>query len=119
MDCVEHLSAMCTDGRIAWAEQARGFIGDPEEILRALASDGFQEYKREVARSPRARRPTGGVWQGLDAATGAVASAIWIARPAVGHTLVFVDVDGRPVEVRPAATPHEGRVLTRPGGPGC
>jgi len=48
------------------------------------------------------------VWQGLDAATGAVASAIWIARPAAGHTLVFVDVDGRPVEVRPAAAPHEG-----------
>ena len=42
------------------------------------------------------------MWQGLDARTGAVASAIWVRADDDERAVVFVDVDGRPVDERAA-----------------
>jgi len=74
-----------------------GWIGHADAILDALSRHGYQEYKREVARSHRDRQPTGGVWQGLDIETGSVASVIWIRRGITDDATVFIDIDGEPV----------------------
>lgn len=63
-------------GRMTWSEVEQGWAAAPEEIVNALASDGFEECKREVTTSRRDSRPAGGVWQGINPRTGAVASAI-------------------------------------------
>lgn len=63
--------------------------------MEALAQDGFQECKREVARSPADHRLAGGVWQGLNNETGAVASAVWVK--SADQSLVFIEIDGRPL----------------------
>jgi len=36
---------------MTWSEHADGWNGRPEEILRALGTDGFQECKREMTTS--------------------------------------------------------------------
>jgi hypothetical protein len=94
---MEALNELVREGRIAWAADARGWIAKPGDILDALAREGFTEFKADAARSRRDREPAGGIWQGLDARTGAVASAIWIRRREEDRAVVFVDVDGRPV----------------------
>ena len=55
-----------------------GWRAEPDEVVNALASEGFEECKREVARNPVDHAQSGGVWQGLNAQTGAVASAVWV-----------------------------------------
>lgn len=85
------------DGRMIWMEEERGWIAAPEEVVEALAKDGFEECKREVTTSRRDSRPAGGVWQGLNARTGSVASAIWVNRAAWPQATVFVTVDGEPL----------------------
>ena len=74
--------------------------GEPDDVLDALLAEGFEEYKREISRSRRDRRPRGGFWQGLNCRTGAVASAIWIRPPERPGALLFIDVDGEPVQGR-------------------
>ena len=86
-----------SEGRIAWAPQAHAWIARPGDIVDALARVGFAEFKADAACTRRDRAPAGGIWQGLDTRTGAVASAIWI-RGDDGRAVVFVDVDGRPVD---------------------
>ena len=54
-----------------------------------------KECKREVARNPGDHRPAGGIWQGLNSQTGAVASAVWVKSP--DQSLVFIEIDGRPL----------------------
>src|SRR5919109_698749 len=93
MNRSDRLLELCRGGRMSWTGQ--GWIAEPEEVMEALASDGFQECKREVARSPVDRRPAGGVWQGLNNQTGAVASAVWVQSP--DQSLVFIEIDGRPL----------------------
>jgi len=44
-------------GRMTWTEQGKGWIGRPEEVLGALATDGFYECQRERAAIPIGRRP--------------------------------------------------------------
>ena len=80
-------------GRMHWTGQ--GWLAEPEEVMEALARDGFQECKREVARNPTDRRQAGGVWQGLNSQTGAVASAVWVQSP--DQSLVFIEIDGHPL----------------------
>ena len=87
------LLELCRDGRMHWT--GNGWLAEPEEVVDALARDGFQECKREVARNPSDRRPAGGVWQGLNSQTGAVASAVWVKSP--DQSLVFIEIDGRPL----------------------
>jgi hypothetical protein len=73
-----------------------GWLAEPDEVVAALASEGFQECKHEVARDPSSRVQSGGVWQGLNAETGAVASAVWVRGGE--QSLVFIEIDGRRVD---------------------
>lgn len=67
--------------QMTWIEQEHGWEAAPEEIVNALSNEGFEECKRETTTSRRDRQPAGGLWQGLNARTGSVASAIWVNRP--------------------------------------
>ena len=97
MTDLARLNELREDGRMQWSANERAWAVEPGVVVQALAGDGFQEYKHEVTRSRPDRAPTGGVWQGLDRRTGTVASAIWVQRPDAAP-LVFIDIDGRPVE---------------------
>jgi hypothetical protein len=89
------LNELREGGRLRWLRSAGGWTAEPSEVVSALARDGFEECKREEARDPR-HRARGGVWQGLNRHTGAVAAAVWICGESRGR-LVFIDIDGEPV----------------------
>jgi hypothetical protein len=91
----ERLEGLRRDGRMRWHDGAHGWYAQPDDIVHALALDGYEECKREVAR--RGRDTSGGVWQGLNVRTGSVASAVWARRAPGGEALVFIDIDGRPL----------------------
>jgi len=82
-----------TPRRMVWIEDQRGWLANPDEVVGALVDDGFDEYRREVIHSRRGR-PRGGVWQGLNASTGSVVSAIWVNQSERDHAIVYIDVDG-------------------------
>jgi hypothetical protein len=84
-------------GRMTWGRDEGGWIAPPHEIVETLSRHGYQEYKREVARSRRDRRPSGGVWQGLNVETGSVASVIWVRRGVADDATVFIEIDGEPL----------------------
>ena len=84
-------------GRMTWIEAAQGWMATPEEIVTAFSRDGFEECKREETTSRRDSRPAGGVWQGINPHTGAVASAIWVNRLVWPQPLVFITVDGESI----------------------
>lgn len=81
-------------GKIRWDASEHGWVAEPDDVVSALAHAGFHEYKREVARPRRGSDPSGGIWQGLDSRSGAVASAIWVKPADVDTVVVFVDIDG-------------------------
>jgi len=81
-------------GRMTWSEAEQGWIAAPDEVMNALSSDGFAECKRESTTSRRDSRPAGGVWQGVNTQTGAVASAIWVNRLLWPEAVVFITVNG-------------------------
>jgi len=85
-------------GRMTWVEAEQGWVAVPEAIVGALARDGFEECKRAMTTSRRDGRPAGGVWQGINPGTGAVASAIWVNRLAWPQATIFITVDGEPLE---------------------
>ena len=91
------------NGSMAWSEAEQGWVAAPEEIVNALSRDGFQECKREVTTSRRDSRPAGGVWQGINARTEAVASAIWVNGLRWPQAVVFISVDGESVNGSPTA----------------
>jgi hypothetical protein len=91
------LDGLRSHGRMTWIDTERGWMAAPEEIVNALSSDGFEECKREVTTSRRDSRPAGGVWQGINTRTGAVASAVWVNRPVGPEAMVFISVDGESV----------------------
>jgi len=93
MQAPESLDQLRALGRMVWLGHARRWVAEPEEVMGALSHDGFQEVKYETARLAR-RPPAGGVWQGLNPRTGAVASAIWVARAQSERPLMFIDIDG-------------------------
>jgi hypothetical protein len=101
MEIPHRLNELRESGKITWSDQERAWIAQPDEVVYALADEGFEEYKHEVASSPRGRDPAGGLWQGLNTRTGSVASAIWVTRSDPDHALVFIEVDGLPL-----AGPH-------------
>jgi hypothetical protein len=94
MDETHRLDDLKRGGRMRWLSGERAWIAQPDEVVDALAHDGYQEYKREIARS--GQQSAGGMWQGINE-TGSVASAIWIRRPVDEETIVFIDIDGRPL----------------------
>ena len=85
------------DGRMTWSEGEQGWFAAPEEVLHALSSEGFEECKRAVTTSRRDSRAAGGVWQGINTRTGAVASAIWVNRQRWPQAMVFITIDGEPL----------------------
>jgi hypothetical protein len=100
------LNNLYTQGRMTWTEQGKGWIGRPEEVLRALAADGFYECHRETAASPSGRRPTEGAWDGVNPRTRSVASVTWTVQRAPEPPMVFIEIDGESI-TRPAPTPVE------------
>lgn len=100
------LNGLRVQGRMTWSERERAWVGTLEEILQALAADGYDECKREMTTSQRDCRPSGGVWQGVNSRTGSVAAAIWVARPTASHALVFLQIDGAAI-ARPGRAPDE------------
>jgi hypothetical protein len=81
-------------GRMTWIDAEQGWVAALDEVVDARSSDGFEECKREVTTSRRDNRPAGGVWQGINKRTGAVASAIWV-KPLLGpQALMFLTMDG-------------------------
>jgi hypothetical protein len=85
------------DGRMTWSEAEQGWFAAAEEVVLALSSEGFEECKREVTTSRRDSRPAGGVWQGINTRTGAVASAIWVNRLRWPQAMVFITIAGEPL----------------------
>lgn len=85
------LRQLTEQGRMRWSEARRAWLAEPEDVVSALCRDGFEECKREAAR-------IGGVWQGLDARTGSVASAVWVRAAESDGPMVFIDINGHAVK---------------------
>ncbi|HEY3068204.1 MAG TPA: hypothetical protein VGL09_20615 [Methylomirabilota bacterium] len=85
-------------GHMTWTGHEQAWIARPDDVVSALAQQGYEEYKREVTTPRRGLCAAGGVWQGLNTHTGSVASAIWVSRSTPEEALVFIDIDGVPVE---------------------
>jgi len=98
------LNELREQDRMTWMEDGQGWVGEPDEILNALAEDGFDECKRATTASRADCRPAGGVWQGINPRTGSVASAIWVARASGQPAMMFVEIDGQVIG-RPGPDP--------------
>ena len=96
MNGMHAVKVLREQGRIAWAEEHRWWVAAPEDIISALTNDGFEEYKSELIWT-RGGEAAGGIWQGLNLRTGAVASAIWVNRDDPRRAVVFLHIDGEPV----------------------
>lgn len=97
MRAMTGFNALGERNRMTWIDREHGWAATPEDIVTVLASEGFEECKREQTTSRRNRGPAGGVWQGVDTRTGSVASAVWVNRPSWPHDIVFIEVDGESV----------------------
>lgn len=95
MDDLNPIDDLKREGRMRWLAAEQAWQARPDEVLDALARDGFQEYKREIARS--GRDVNGGMWQGINTRTGAVASAVWIRGAPTDQATVYIVIDGRPL----------------------
>ena len=63
---IPSLHTLCEQGRISWAEREHGWVGTPDEILAALAMDGFQECTRKLLTSAAGDGSAGGTWCGIN-----------------------------------------------------
>ena len=95
------LNELQRNGKMQWSQNDQAWAAQPRDVVEALTHEGFAEYKLAVTRSRRDRPPSGGVWQGLNLQTGAVASAIWVQRAPDTESLVFIDIDGELVDGNP------------------
>jgi hypothetical protein len=98
------LNDLYEQGRMMWTEQGNGWIGQPEEVLDAFATDGFYECHRERATSPSGHPPPEGAWDGVHPHTRSVASVTWTVRRAPEPPMVFIEIDGESI-TQPAPTP--------------
>ena len=96
MEGTNRLHELRDSDRMQWLDAAHGWRAEPDDVVNALAADGYQECKRETARVPKALA-SGGMWQGIDHKTGAVASTVW-TREAGGEPLVFITINGQPLQ---------------------
>jgi hypothetical protein len=101
---VNALAELNDQGRMMWTERERGWVAIPDEVVEALARGGFEECKREMTTSRRDLRPAGGIWQGVNRATGSVASAVWVVRAPQRQALVFIEIDGELIKVNHGAS---------------
>jgi len=83
MPLMHGLDELRKQGRMTWIEAEHGWSAALEDIVDALSKNGFEESKR--------------VWQGVNAVTGSVASAIWVGRPSRARATVFLAIDGESV----------------------
>jgi hypothetical protein len=98
IDGVLHdLAALQDHGHLTWAARERGWVAVPDEVVTAFALGGFEECKRATTTSRRDLGPAGGLWQGVNHATGSVASAIWVTRTQ-GQALMFIEIDGEAID---------------------
>jgi hypothetical protein len=97
------LNDLYQEGRMTWTEEGKGWIARPEEVLGALATDGFCECLRTRVASPAGRRPTGGAWDGVNPHTRSVASVTWTVRQAPEPPMVLIEIDGESI-TRPGPT---------------
>ncbi len=86
-------------GQLTWTEREGGWMAVPDDVVTAFVRGGFEECKRATTTSRRDLRPAGGVWQGVNHVTGAVASAIWVTRATQSEALMFIEIDGELVDV--------------------
>ena len=103
-------------GRMTWAARERGWVAAPDEVVDAFARGGFEECKRATTTSRRDLRAAGGVWQGVNHATGSVASAIWVTRAAGGAALMFIEIDGEMVDMDDDESEFDRRSYGDEGG---
>src|SRR5262249_36147492 len=82
---MRYLNELERQGLMSWRVEEHAWVADPERVVRALTDDGFQEYKREIAKDNRSHAASGGMWQGLDPKTGVVATVIWHATLEEAH----------------------------------
>ncbi len=101
MPLMHGLDELRKQGRMTWIETEHGWSAVLEDIVDAVSKDGFEECKRETTTSRRDLRPAGGVWQGVNAVTGSVASAVWVGRPSRARATVFLAIDGESVRDDP------------------
>jgi len=94
---MDTLRQLQQDSRMTWRSDARGWLVQADDVVDTLSRCGYQEYKREVVRSGRERRPAGGMWQGLNIETGSVASVVWVSDGSQDHVTAFIDIDGQPL----------------------
>ena len=52
MEGTNRLHELRESDRMQWLDGARGWRAEPDDVVNALAADGFQECKRETARIP-------------------------------------------------------------------
>lgn len=93
-----HLGELERDGTMCWRAEDHAWIADSEHVVQALTKDGFDEYRRDIAKRGRERATSGGMWQGLDARTGVVATVIWVSHATPSQSHVFIEIDGRAIE---------------------
>src|SRR2546428_12484758 len=90
MHTPECLNQLRESGRMRWMGVAQGWIAEAEEVVSALARDGFEECRHTETRHPQSHARGGG-WQGLNRSSGAGGTAAGgqrAARPAplfIGH----------------------------------
>jgi hypothetical protein len=85
---------------MTWIEAEHGWAAAPDAVVDALSNEGFDECKHVMTTSRRDLRPAGGVWQGVNTHTGSVASAVWVNHSPRAPAIVFITIDGEPVENR-------------------
>jgi len=98
MERSDRLEELREVGRMHWIDGAQGWRAEPDEVVNALTASGFEECKREIARTPRAGAVAGGVWQGVDPRTGAVACTTWFRESPTTPPLVFIEINGHPLK---------------------
>jgi hypothetical protein len=95
---VQHIGDLERQRAMRWRADERAWVADPDQVIHALAADGYEEYRREVAKHGSDRPGAGGMWQGLDPRTASVATVIWARQGTPAESHVFIEIDGRPVE---------------------
>jgi hypothetical protein len=94
---IPSLNGLSEQGRMTWTEREHGWVGMPEEILAALAMDGFQECTRELTTSPARDGRAGGAWRGINPRMKSAAAVDWMIRPAAATATVFIEIDSQPI----------------------
>ena len=95
---MQQITELQHQGAMRWRAEDHAWIADPDQVVGALARDGYGEYRREIAKGARDHAATGGMWQGLDPLTGNVATVIWVNHVGPREVHVFIEIDGRPLE---------------------